>query len=140
MRADEAASEVAIPSGITGEEAFRFVAGLTDAETRVLVLRQIEAMAEAERSAEGGPSGLAVVLVRFRVWLEGRAMLLRTRTALLDEGVKRLPECIETVLRSLSADGGWGGFGAGVVAILLALSPSCWLCCWAVGAISASFT
>ncbi|MDP6345050.1 MAG: hypothetical protein QF491_16045, partial [Alphaproteobacteria bacterium] len=60
-----AAGSLEIPPGMSDEEVLRFIGGLTDAEARLLVLQRVREMRAAERAGASGPSGLAVVMLRF---------------------------------------------------------------------------
>ena len=108
-----AAGNLEIPEGMTAEEALRFVAQLPDADARVLLLREIEARRAAAAGGAGGPTGLAVVLVKFRMWLDNQTQLLAARSGLVAQGFADAPAAIAKVLRGLSPEHTWGGVLAG---------------------------
>jgi len=105
-----AAGNLEIPEGMTAEEALRFVAQLPDADARVLLLREIEARRAAAAGGAGGPTGLAVVLVKFRMWLDNQTQLLAARSGLVAQGFADAPAAIAKVLRGLSPEHTWGAF------------------------------
>jgi len=105
-----AAGTLEIPEGLTAEEALRFVAQLPDADARVLLLREIEARRAAAAGGGGGPTGLAAVLVKFRMWLDNQTQLLAARAGLVGQGFIDAPAAVAKVLRGLSPSGTWGAF------------------------------
>ncbi len=108
-----AASEVTlpeIPPNMTREEALRFAAGLTDAQTRLLVLERIDQMQAEEASARSEPGGLAVFMLKLRQWLETKVATLDESSVILAEGFRVLPQEVARTFTGIARtdEFGWG--------------------------------
>ncbi len=95
---------LAFPKGLSNEQTLNFVAGLSDGQARLLVLRRLDELRAQEAAAERGPSGLGVVLVKLRLDLQGRVSEIRERLGLLGGGVAQTPATVAAILGRLQGD------------------------------------
>ena len=91
------------PKNLSNEQTLRFVAGLSGDQARLLVLQRLDELRTREAAAEQGPSGLAVVMVRMRMDLQGRVSKIRERLGVLAGGIPRTPGAVAGILGRLQS-------------------------------------
>lgn len=97
--------------------ALRMIAGLGDAEARLLLLEEVERQRGAVAS-DPGRRGLAVAMVQLRDALEAQAMLIGERLVLVATGIVALPAELTRIVTAAGGDEGAAGLPwvAGVLA------------------------
>lgn len=113
---DPSSTRPEIPEGLTGDEALRFIAELSDPEARLLLLEELERRAEAA-ATPAGRSGLAVFAAELRVGIQTHARQLAKAARAAYAGLFDVPSEVPRIL----SDVGEESFGfLGVLAIALA--------------------
>ncbi len=118
-----------MPTGLSQEDALRFVAGLSDPDARLMLLRELENKRLAADAGHG--PGFGGLITGYRVAVQNESRMLEERLSAAGAGLAETPAAIARIFGAVGS--GQGGHGFGVTMLLTGLALAIgWLASWAV--------